>query len=546
MNENDKTQPIAQSPQKKGRHEIPTDVWQEILHLHAHHYGTREIGRRVGRSRKTVRNVLEKSGVTRPPQPSGRSKLEPFLEAIASRVKTGLTVSRILREIRELGYEGGRTILAVCVRSLRQSLTLLPRKQVKRRFETGPAKEMQIDWSPYTVPIAGRPMMVHALGCLLCFSRKLFLGFYRDERQPTLLEGLATAFEYFHGCAHRVVLDNMATAVLGRLSRGEVLWHPRFFEFARHYGFEPYPCKPRDPDRKGKKEKTFRLIWDDFLNGAAFDSWEDLQRRARVWLDETPDVANRRIHGTTRRVPSEAYLDERDLLIRLPRDRFAVFEQGIRDVYQDSTLSIRGTRYTVPSALALRAVAVRLYTEHFEVLGPHGQVAFSRRYADGTERGGLVIDETHYAQLPRRRRHGEGGERLDQAFVRRFPSLAPLCDGLKVRFKTLAPIHLRALLRLCDRFGEEAFIAAATRSQDFRRFDAYAVERILEREHPLAERSDPVPPLGGIGPTVLGEVEAGDLDSYRHLDGDPRKEATESESAVTPTSTPKKEDEHGA
>jgi len=545
MNENEMTRVIAQNPRTKRKQEIPAKDRQEILNLHGHHYGTREIARRVGRSRKIVRNVLKEAGVLRPQEPSSRSKLDPFLEEIESRVKMRLTVSRILRELRALGYQGGRTVLAVRVRRLRETLTLEPRKKVKRRFETGPAEEMQIDWSPYQVPIAGHITRVHALGCLLCLSRKLFLGFYRDERQPTLLEGLATAFEYFDGCAHRVVLDNMATAVVGRLCAGEVLWHPRFIEFARHYAFEPHACKPRDPDRKGKEEKTFRLVWDDFLKGAEFNSWEDLRRRCRVWLDETPDVANRRKHGTTCRVPNEAYLDERDLLIRLPKERFAVFEQGVRDVDQDSTLAIRGTRYTVPAALAMRCVAVRLYAEHFEVLGPHGRIAFSRRYAEGSERGGLIIDKTHYALLPRRPRNSQSGERLDQAFLRRFPSLGPLCDGLKIHFKTLAPIHLRALLRLVDRFGQEAFIAAATRAQEFRRFDAYAVGRILEREHPLAESSDPVPPLGGIGPTVLGEVEAGSLDNYSHLDGD--QAINESESAATEgTTTRDKENDHGA
>jgi hypothetical protein len=129
------------------------------------------------------------------------------------------------------------------------------------------------------------------------------------------------------------------------------------------------------------------------------------------------------------------------------------------------------------------------------------------------------FDPTHYALLPRRPRRGPGSpERIDQAFLQRFPSLAPLCDGIKRRFKTLAPIHIRMLLRLVDRFGEPAFLAAASRAQEFRRFDPAAVRRILEREHPLADDIDPVPPLGGIGPAVLGEVEPGSIDSYGRLD----------------------------
>src|SRR3972149_6543948 len=164
------------------------------------------------------------------PRKSNRPKAEPPEE--------------IRTEIRAQGYSGARSILARKVRILQQKLALAPTKTVKRRFETRPGEEMQIDWSPYRIPIAGVLRTVHALGCLLCASRKLWVHFYRDERQPTLLEGLASSFEYFQGCTLRLVLDNMATAVLGRYGAdGKPLWHPRFLDFARHYGFDPFACQ---------------------------------------------------------------------------------------------------------------------------------------------------------------------------------------------------------------------------------------------------------------------------------------------------------------
>lgn len=508
----------------------------EIIKLHHLRYGTRPIARRVTLSRKVVQRVLDEEGLSMSSLARGPSLLAPFVDLIADKVKKRLTISRILREITALGYTGRRTILAAHIRPLRQALALEPKKTVKRRFETPPGQEMQIDWSPYLVPIAGRPTRIHALGCLLCASRRLYLRFYADERQHTLLEGLASAFEYFDGVAHRVVLDNMATAVLGRMGpERKPLWHARFLGFATHYGFEPFACKVRDPDRKGKKEKSFRYLWDDFLKGSDFTSWGDLDQRCRVWLDGTPDVGNLRVHGTTRCVPNQAYRAEHPLLIRLPQDRFPVHEDGVRDVDQDATLSVRGTRYTVPAGLAGRAVAVRLYAEHFEVLGPHGQVAFCRRYTEGAEKGKLQIDPTHHANIPRGRR-ASGGARLDEAFVQRFPDLAPFVEGLTRRMKTLAPIHLRALLRLADRFGQEPFLTAARRAQDYRRFDALAVQRILERDPLLADtaEADSIAPLGGLGPTILGEVDSASLDDYCRLDG-PRP------SPATP-----EEDSHGA
>jgi len=235
--------------------EISDATRDEIVKLRAS-YGSREIAKRVGLSRRAVRRALEEAGLGEQPPPDKR-KLEPYLEQVAEKVTLGLTVTRILREIRGLdgtGYRGGRTILAEHVRELRAELPLqAKRKKVRRRFETKIGQEMQIDWSPYDVLIDGKLTRIHALGCLLCYSRTLHVRFYRNERQATLLEGLATAFAYFDGVALRVVLDNMATAVLGRIgSNGKPLWNPRFLEFSKHYGFEPFACKVADPVRMGK------------------------------------------------------------------------------------------------------------------------------------------------------------------------------------------------------------------------------------------------------------------------------------------------------
>ncbi len=540
MNET-KNDPTACRPRGKAA-QLSQEERDQILELRQL-YGSRQIALRVGLSRRVVRRVLcdagPKAKVTPRPKSKGESLLDPFREVIRAKVQKRLTVTRILREIRDQDYRGGRTLLAKYVRALRADLALEPRKKVTRRFETPPSLEMQIDWSPYRVLIGGVLTTIHVLGVLLAYSRKLFLGFYRDERQHTLLEGLACAFEYFDGCAFRLVLDNMSTAVLGRIGPDrKPLWHPRFKEFCRHYGCQPVACRVRDPNRKGKKEKSFRLVFEDHLKGSEYHRWEDVPARAKIWLDGTPEVGNLRVHGTTRQVPNEAYLAEHDLLIRLPSERFPVYEDAVRIVDQDSTISVAGTRYTVPATLACSTVSLRLYAHHFEVVDHFGRIAFSRRHVDPVDHGKLIIDPTHYACLKRRPRNDGTGERLDEVFVRRFPSLRPLVDGLKLRMKTFAHIHLRALVRLADRFGEPAFLAAADRAQQFRRFDAHAVERILELTNPLPP-DELLAPLNSAGPVLLGEVEPASLDGFDHLDDDPASEASDDNNGP-------KEGNHGA
>lgn len=515
-----KTSPTDSSPQSlrptRGPSPSP-EQRRQILYLHEQGYGTRAIAPRVLLNRKAVRRILCDEGhdPAQSTRATAASKLDSFREAIEERVQKRLTTTRILREIRELGYSGGRTILAQYVRALQGPL--VPRKPVKRRFETRPGEEMQVDWSVYTVPVAGSPQRVHALGCLLCFSRYLHVHFYRDERESTLLEGLARAFEAFQGVCQRTVFDNMATVVLGRIGPNrKPVWHPRFIEFARYYAFKPFLCRVRDPDRKGKDERIFDFLERDFIRGSAFASFEDLNQRAATWARE---VANRRVHGTTGLVPEESWRAERDFLIRLPEARFAVYQEGIRSIDEDSTLSIGGTRYTVPATLLTGPVAVRLYAEHFELIDPAGEVRFSRRYAEPSDPKRLQLDPAHYASLPRPAQ-GLPGRRIDEQFLERFPGLAGLVEGIERRMKSLAHIHLRALWRLAETYGEVPFLVAAERAQQYRRHDSHAVRRLLEREHPLRDSTPSVLPVGDAArvQALLGDVDSGSLLSYGHLD----------------------------
>ncbi len=523
MSDETQSPPNSETPQNPtssppDRAKASPEQRRQILHLHQQGYGTREIARRVLLNRKTVRRILREEGHDPAPPTSPATKLDPFREAIHERVEKRLTTTRILREIRTLGFTGGRTILADYVRSLEGPLA--PRKPIKRRFETRPAEEMQVDWSVYTVPIADSSQRVHCLGCVLAHSRKLHVRFYRDERESTLLEGLARAFEAFQGVTQRVVFDNMATVVLGRIGRDrKPVWHPRFLDFARHHGFQPFLCRVRDPDRKGKTERIFDFLEKDFVRGSVFSSFEDLNHRVEIWAAE---VANCRIHGTTGLVPEEAWLAERDFLIRLPDARFPVFQESVREIDDDATVSIGAKRYTVPASLGRGPVAVRLYAEHFEMVDRRGAVAFSHRYADPSDPARLQLDPAHYATLPRPG-PATPGHRLDEQFLERFPTLADLVAGIERRMKSLAPIHFRALWRLADTYGEEAFLRAASRAQHYHRHDSQAVRRLLEREHPLRDSTPPVLPVGNAArvQALLGEVDSGSLDGYAHLDTAP-------------------------
>ena len=59
-----------------------------------------------------------------------------------------------------------------------------------------------------------------------------------------------------------------------------------------HYGFQPRACRPYRPKTKGKVERPFRYIREDFFLGGSFRNLDDLNAQLRHWLDT---VANPRM-----------------------------------------------------------------------------------------------------------------------------------------------------------------------------------------------------------------------------------------------------------
>jgi len=478
---------------------MPDEI-HEARTLHAQGMSIRSIARRLGCNVKTVRRAL-----ARPPAPaSPESKLDRFLPQIQAKVQTGLSVPRILREIRELGYTGGRTILARQVRKLRG-----PRKKprrVFRRFETPPGQEAQVDWSPYRVPIARIERRVHCFSMILAWSRMLFIAFYRNERLPTLIHAHAEAFAYFEGLTEVCVYDNMATVTLGRRG-GTPIWNPAFLEFARHAGFRPQVCRVRDPNRKGKIERPFSYLEADFLRGRTFASWDHLNAEARRWLDT---VANRRVHETTRRVPADAHREEKPSLIALPPAPFATARHEVRKVATDGYVGIDGSFYPAPASLVGQYVSVKVHPHRVEILDGDGAVAAAHAIPDVPCR--LPADWSPATSA------GEPVSRseLESRFLCLLPQARAFLDGLLGRMKALAPVHLRRLQQLVELYGEAPVADAVDRATRYRNFNTGAVARILQERYPHVIEEPPVAPLSG-GPGLLGaldEVESGSLSGY--------------------------------
>jgi hypothetical protein len=350
------------------------------------------------------------------------------------------------------------------------------------------------------VTIAHRETIVHAFSLILCFSRRLFVAFFRNERLPTLLWAHQQAFRYHGGLCRRIAYDNQTAITLGRVG-GQPRWHPAFLDFATHYGFEPSVGRPGHKERRGKVERPFHYLEHDFLAGRAFASWDDLNAQCRQWLDT---VANTRVHGTTRRRVDEAFAEEQPCLIALPSLSYPAARQETRTVQKDGYIPIDSSYYPVPASLLDQGpVSVRIDPRHVHILDTAGEVVASHPVPETPTR--LPAP----APPPGPHRAARSRPVQEAAFLARFPHAREFLDGLRHRMSTLTPIHLRAIDQLVDLYGDQAVHQALERASAYRNFNARAVERILQRQHPTVV-PEPAPGSLSPRPEALGALDATD------------------------------------
>jgi transposase len=321
-----------------------------ILELHRQGVSITAIARRTGRDPKTIRKYIER-GIEVPaygPRSVGRpSKLAAYLNFLRERVTAfpDLSAARLTREIRELGYAGAYTAVKRYLAAIRPQNGPKP---YEVRFETPPGVQAQVDFARFVVDFADHPgssQIVWLFSLVLGHSRFIFARYVLHQNLQTLLRCHIQAFIALGGVPIEILYDRMKTAVSGEDDGGHIVYNPSLLALARHYHFQPRACRPYRAKTKGKVERPFSYIRQDFFLGRSFRNLDDLNAQLSDWLDT---VANARTHGTTQRVVAEAFAAEQPELQALPEHRFDAVLRLERRVSHDGFVAVGGNYYSVP------------------------------------------------------------------------------------------------------------------------------------------------------------------------------------------------------
>lgn len=352
-----------------------------------------QIARQLNVDRKTVRKYLSiepDAGATVPSRRRG-SKLDRYRDYLLRRVSEHpqLCATRLLREIRSLGYDGGISILRDHLRQVRPA----PARAFEIRFETPPGEQAQVDFSCCMIRFNDAPEQLRRLwlfSMVLGYSRLVWGRFCEDQQLHTVLRMHIEAFEAIGGVPRHLLYDRMKTAVTGTDGEtGEVIFNRSLLSLLHHYGAHPRACRPYRPQTKGKIERIFSYLKKDFVLGASFDSLSHLNACFDQWCAQ---VANVRCHGTTGRIVSDAFDEERTTLMPLPAIRYRALVATERRVNNEGMVAYRGSVYSVPDGTTSRIVEVQAQAVELVIID-HGEVI--ARHAIARSRGSRVMDPAH-------------------------------------------------------------------------------------------------------------------------------------------------------
>jgi hypothetical protein len=349
------------------------------------------------------------------------------------------------------------------------------------------------------------------LVAVLCYSRLCYIEFSLSERKADFYRCISNAVKFFGGTPSKIIFDNLKAAVISGSGQHATL-HPEFLELCGHYFMEPIACAARDPESKGMVETNVKYVKRNALQGRddELTDWPAYRRLETYWRDQ---VANVRIHDTTREKPVDRFERETRLLRALPRAAFSTDEVVSAVVSTHARVRFDSNRYSVPPKLARKTVRIRADDQQVEVLYLNEVVA---RHARCFERRQLICKDEHLLearQLSRR----QSRPQLDEAFAAMGPAAQAFLLGLLNR-PVKHRMHLRRLVELAKLYGRQDVVDALERAVALETYDAAYVEAILHQHRRQRELPSPTHVIPQRQEWIdETEYEASDPSSYDRL-----------------------------
>ena len=297
-------------------------------------------------------------------------------------------VKELYQSLLHAGYTG--SYRAVLRYVSRRRPVVRPRP--KRRVETAPGAQVQVDWvtRPVCVESLGGVVALHAFVMTLSHSRMWAVIWSRNLELLSWLHCHNQAFIRLGGVTLTARIDNLKIGV----ASGGGLWAKLqlgYASYAKQMGCAVDPCRVRQASDKGKVERRGRDL--ACLPIRSDERFADLAH--------VQEVTDQRVHGRAKRLicpvtgssMHASWQAERRLLLPLPPTLPEPFDVEVtRPVHADCLVHFEGRQYSVPFLYVGRTVHVRGGAGVVSIWYDGTLLVEHARHTDCR----LLIDQAHY------------------------------------------------------------------------------------------------------------------------------------------------------
>jgi hypothetical protein len=250
-----------------------------------------------------------------------------------------------------------------------------------------------------------------------CWSRVIAGSLIFSKEASDILCGLGRCLERIGGLPERLVWDREAAIAGGGRPTDA------FAAFCGQLGVGWVILDRGDAQAKGVLERSHRYLRTNFLPGRCFANEADFQLQLDAWCDK----ANARVHRTTRAVPAERLVSERERMRPLPAVTPDTDRRFVVRVAPQPYVRVDRNDYSLDPRLAGRRVEVCVSQHEVTAVAlDTGEVACRHRRSYA---GALTFtDPSHQSALERLR--GERRQRRSEPAVEvrplaRYDALIP-------------------------------------------------------------------------------------------------------------------------
>ena len=345
---------------------IDVDIYGRIRHMHTQEgIGQREIARRLGISRNTVKKYCEGDQVPwerktyeRPATVLTEDVKQFIRECLEQDQIEGLkkqrhTARRIYHRLKkEKGYTGGESTIRNLVKEMRPTY-----KEAFMPLEFDPGEAAQVDWGEATIYLKGVKTKVQLFCYRLCYSADIYVKAFQRQNQESFLEGHVDAFSHFNGVPQKVIFDNARVAVkegFGLYAKPQAAYQA----LSAHYAFGMHFTNINSGNEKSLVENLVGWARRNLMVPLPrVDSLEELNE---ALVEGCLDYRNHHIQGRPHAV-GEQSISDCHALNKLPAYTFETSRTATARVHDDSTVQFDKNRYSVPVKLVGCQVSVKAY-----------------------------------------------------------------------------------------------------------------------------------------------------------------------------------------